>query len=67
MTSNRKQYLLLFKQWWTVTISNPCGPVNVFFASNYADGTPEFIGDLSYAVNYSYNHCGYSGPSYELN
>ncbi|MBB4806417.1 hypothetical protein HNP38_001689 [Chryseobacterium defluvii] len=63
----KKEKVALLKQWWTVTIDTPCGEVNVYFASSHADGTQEFIQDLAYAVNYSYDHCGYPGPAFELN
>jgi hypothetical protein len=55
--STIEQKLAFFKAWYMVPIQTPCGPVNVYFASNHADGTAEFIGDLAYAVNYSYDHC----------
>ena len=49
------------KALWNVPIMTPCGPVNVYFWSNYADGTAEFITDLAYSVNYVYDHCGVQG------
>jgi hypothetical protein len=53
----QEQKLAFLKAWWGVTIGTTCGPVNVYFTSNYADGTPEFIADLAYSVNYAYDHC----------
>lgn len=68
MTKEQKQALIAFlKQWWGVTIGTPCGQVNVNFTSVYEIGTQEFIHDLAYAVNYSYDHCGYAGSPIELN
>lgn len=58
LTQEQKEILALILPNWSVSYVNACGTVNtVFFESNNPDGSPEFIRELAYAVNSTYDIC----------
>ncbi|WP_336689362.1 MULTISPECIES: hypothetical protein [unclassified Chryseobacterium] len=57
LTKEQKKALALIR-WWSVAYTNACGTINtIFFQSDNQDASPEFIRELAYAVNSTYDIC----------
>jgi len=58
LTQEQKKALAAYFAWWSVSYTNACGTTNtVYFQSDNPDGSQEFIRELAYAVNSTYDVC----------
>ncbi len=58
LKQKEKAILAVILPNWSVSYVNVCGTINtVFFESDNPDGNPEFIRELAYAVNSTYDIC----------